>query len=89
MYLSKLLDNAIERVQRYISLSRRNSLFCSSHKGAERAVLIYSLVCSCRLHNINTFEYFKSLFNKLITVNPNTSDEYMRSLLPDKSGWKE
>jgi hypothetical protein len=85
----ELDNNAIERPQRYISLSRRNSLFCGSHKGAERAALIYSLACSCRLHNINSFEYFKSLLNKLIIVNPNTSDEYIRSLLPDKSGWKE
>jgi hypothetical protein len=82
-------NNTIERVNRYISLSRHNSLFCGSHQGAERAALIYSLACSCRLHNINSFEYFKSLLNKLIIVNPNTPDEYLRSLLPDKSGWKE
>jgi hypothetical protein len=85
----QLDNNFIERVQRYISIARRNSLFCGSHKGAERAALIYSLACSCRLHNINTFEYFKCLLNKLILVTPNTPDEYLRSLLPDKSGWKE
>jgi hypothetical protein len=72
-----------------ISLSRHNSLFCGSRQGAERPALIYSLSCSCRLHNINSFEYFKSLLNKLIIVTPHTSDEYLRSLLPDKSGWKE
>jgi transposase len=82
-------NNRIEQVQRYISLSRHNSLFCGSHKGAERAALIYSLACSCRLHNINTFEYFKCLLNKLILVTPNTSEEYLRSLLPDRTGWKE
>ncbi len=39
-------NNAIYRLQRYISLSRRNSLFCGSHAGAERTALIYSLACS-------------------------------------------
>ncbi len=55
----ELDNNAIERINRYISLSRRNSLFCGSHQGAKRAALIYSLACSCRLNGINTFEYFK------------------------------
>jgi transposase len=38
-------DNAIECLQRYISLSRKNA-------GAERTALIYSLACSCRLNRI-------------------------------------
>ena len=29
-------NNAIERLNRYISISRRNSLFCGSHEGAKR-----------------------------------------------------
>lgn len=52
----ELDNNAIERQNRYISLSRRNSLFAGSHKGAKRSALIYSLACSCRLNGINTFE---------------------------------
>ena len=77
-------NNAIERLMRYISLSRRNSLFCGSHQGAKRAALIYSLACSCRLNNINSFEYFKDLLTKLIDINPNTDHEIIRNLLPDK-----
>jgi hypothetical protein len=45
----KLDNNAIERCMRYISLSRKNSLFCGRHAGAKRTALIYSLACSCRL----------------------------------------
>ena len=83
----ELDNNAIERINRYISLSRRNSLFCGSHQGAKRAALIYSLACSCRLNGINTFEYFKDILNKFIMVNPNTNKKYIRELLPDK--WKK
>ena len=54
-------NNAVERVNRYISLSRRNSLFCGSHADAKRMALIYSLACSCRLNNINTFHYFNDV----------------------------
>lgn len=79
-------NNAIERINRYISISRRNSLFCGSHEGAERAALILSLACSCRLNGLNSFDYFKGLLTKLIDVNPNTSQAYLRNLLPDKWG---
>ena len=80
-------NNAIERCQRYISLSRRNSLFCGSHTGAERMALIYSLACSCRLNNINTFKYFTDVLNRLADISPNAPDEVFIKLLPHK--WKE
>ena len=77
-------NNAIERLQRYISLSRKNSLFCGSHAGAERTALIYSLACSCRLNRINSFEYFADVLNRLAYINPNAPDEVYRELLPDR-----
>ena len=76
-------NNAIERLQRYISLSRRNSLFCGSHAGAERTALIYSLACSCRLNGINTFEYFTDILNRLAYISPNAPDEVFQELLPN------
>lgn len=83
----ELDNNAIERINRYISLSRKNSLFCGSHQGAKRAALIYSLACSCRLNGINTFEYFKDILNRFIYVNPNTDKKILRDMLPDR--WKK
>lgn len=80
-------NNAIERCMRYISLSRKNSLFCGSHDGAERTALIYSLACSCRLNNINTFEYFTDILNRIPFLSPKTPDEVYRDLLPDR--WKK
>lgn len=80
-------NNAVERIQRYISLSRKNSLFAGSHAGAERTALIYSLACSCRLHGINTFEYFTDILNRLANISPNASDEVFEELLPHQ--WKK
>ena len=59
--INKLYQKEHEMPAGYISLSRRNSLFCGSHQGAKKAALIYSLACSCRMNNINTFEYFKEI----------------------------
>lgn len=83
----ELDNNEIERLNRYISLSRKNSLFCGSHQGAKRAALIYSLACSCRLNGINTFEYFKDILNRFIEIKPNTDKKVLRELLPDR--WKK
>ena len=80
-------NNLVERYNRYISLSRRNSLFFGSHKGAERGALFYSLACSCRMQGINTFEYITKVINKAAKLPPNTDIKVYRNLLPDK--WKE
>lgn len=80
-------NNLIERLNRYISLSRRNSLFFGSHAGAKRSAMFYSLACSCRLQGINFFEYISDVINKAAALPPNTSKEKYRNLLPDK--WKE
>jgi hypothetical protein len=77
-------NNAIERVNRYISLNRRNSLFFGSHKGAKRSALLFSLACSCRLHKINTFEYFNDILNHMAYLPTNASYDVLRQLLPDK-----
>ena len=70
-------NNAIERLMRYISLSRRNSLFCGSHQGAKRAWhwSTHWLV-SCAQQQLTSFDIFlKYLLTKLIDINPNTDHE--------------
>lgn len=83
-------NNAIERTMRTISMSRRSSLFAASHKGAKRSALFYSLACSCKLHDINTFEYFKDIMDRIACL-PETAmhPEILRELLPDKWAKKE
>jgi len=86
----KLDNNAIEQQLRYISLSRRNSLFSGSHQGAQRMAMFYSLACSCRLNKINTFEYFTDLLNRMPYLPPSpASPDVYRELLPDRWEKKE
>ena len=81
-------NNLVERLNRYISLSRRNSLFFGSHEGAERAAMFYSLACSCRLLGINFFEYISDVINRAAAIpqkKPADLQKY-RDLLPNR--WK-
>ena len=80
-------NNYIERIQRYISLSRRNSMFFGSHEGAGRAAILYSIAISCRLNGINLFEYICDVIEKTVEWQPNTPLEKYRNLLPDR--WKK
>ena len=80
-------NNLVERLNRYISLSRRNSLFFGSHAGARRSAMFYSLACSCRLQGVNFFEYISDVINKAAALPPRTPLSKYRDLLPDK--WKQ
>lgn len=80
-------NNLIERINRYISLSRKNSLFFGSHAGAERGCIFYSLACSCRLHGINFFEYLSDILNRTDILQRTASPEDYRNILPDR--WKK
>ena len=80
-------NNLIERINRYISLSRKNSLFFGSHAGAGRGAIFYSLACSCRLHRINFFEYLSDVLNRTTQIPNGSGPEAFRDLLPDR--WKK
>ena len=77
-------NNLIERINRYISLSRKNSLFFGSHAGAERGAIFYSLAWSCRLHRINFFEYLADVLNTVAAMPNGTPPDAFRELLPDR-----
>lgn len=83
-----LLDNNnLERINRCISLYRRNSMFFGSHKGAERASVYFSIAMSCRLNGINMFDYVTDMLNRCAAMPPTTPIEKYRDLLPDR--WRE
>lgn len=79
-------NNACERLNRAISLSRRNSLFFCSEDGAQQAALFYSLVSSCQLHDIPADEYLEWLLNSMANLKPKDLKEEnkLRNLLPDR-----
>ena len=82
----RLDNNEIERINRYISLTRRR-LTIGSHAGAEVAVLYHSLAITCHRCGINVFEYFCDIIDRCAAWAPNTPFEKYRNLLPDR--WKQ
>lgn len=79
-------NNQVERFNRYLSISRRNSLFFGSHKGAERGAILYTLALSCKMNGVNMFDYLTDIINITAEWQPNTPLEKYRDLLPDR--WK-
>ncbi len=77
-------NNRLERINRYISLSRHNSLFFGSHAGAKRGCIFYSLACTCRNLGVNFFDYLSDTLNKAAVLPPGSGIDAYRSLLPDK-----
>lgn len=81
---TELDNNKVERYNRYFSISRRNSLFFGSHAGAGRAAILYTIALSCKMHEVDFFEYLKSVLEKTAEWQPNSPLEKYRELLPDK-----
>jgi transposase len=58
-------NNLIENSIRPVALGRKNYLFAGSHAGAQRAAMIYSLLGSCKLQDINPYEYLQDVLERL------------------------
>ena len=81
---TELDNNLVERMNRYFSMSRRSSLFFGSHKGAERAAVLYTLALSAKMNHLNLFGYLADILDRTATWQPNTPLEKYRNLLPDR-----
>lgn len=76
-------NNAAERAIKPIVIGRKNYLFAGSHQGAENAAVIYSLIETCKLLGINTFDYLKDVLERLpTTLMKNISDLFPQNWKP-------
>jgi transposase len=76
-------NNLSERTLRMVVIGRKNYMFAGSEAGAWRAAIIYSLVASCKLNEIDPFRYFRDILSRVSTHPADKIDE----LLP--SEWKK
>ena len=53
------IDNLVENTIHPVAIGRKNYLFAGSHDAAQRAARVYSLFATCRLHQINPYEWLK------------------------------
>jgi hypothetical protein len=74
-------NNLAERVLRIVAIGQKNWLFVGSDAGAERATIIFSLIVSCKLREIDPFEYLRDVLDR-ISIHPASR---IAELIP--SGW--
>lgn len=58
-------NNLVENKIRPIAIGRKNYLFCGSHRAAQAAAMMYSLMGTCRLTGVNPHEWLTDVFNRI------------------------
>ena len=58
-------NNACERALRRVAIGRNNWMFAGSDAGAERAAIIYTVLGTCRLRDVDPFAWLKDVLEKL------------------------
>jgi hypothetical protein len=73
-------NNLIENSIRPVALGRKNYLFAGSHEAAQQAAVIYSLLGTCKINNVEPFAYL----TKILSVIPDYPVNQLHNLLPGK-----
>ena len=71
-------NNRIENSIRPVALGRKNYLFAGSHEGAQRAAIMYSFLGTCKINNIEPFEWLSNVLKRI----PDHSIQRLEELLP-------
>lgn len=71
-------NNPVENSIRPVAIGRKNYLFAGSHEGAKRSAMLYSLLGTCKMNNINPFNWLKEVLTKL----PSHPINKIKDLLP-------
>lgn len=57
--------NHLERALRPIPMGRKNWLFCWTELGAKQVGILQSLIATCRLHDINPYDYLVDVLQRV------------------------
>lgn len=76
-------NNQVENAIRPLAVGRKNYLFAGSHEAAQRAAMVYSLLATCKLHNINPFYWLRDVLEHMHLFTTNN----IEGLLPQN--WKK
>jgi len=70
-------NNLVENSIRPIAIGRKNYLFAGSHASAQRAAMIYSLLGTCKLKNVEPFSWLKNIFEVIPDYKANRLEELL------------
>ena len=61
-------NNLVENAIRPVALGRKNYLFAGSHQAAQRAAMIYSLLASCKNHQVDPRRWLAYVLENIMTT---------------------
>ena len=73
----ELSNNLVENAIRPVAIGRKNYMFKGSHDAAQRGAIIYSLVATAKLHDIDPYVYINDLLIKLPEESAKNIEQYM------------
>lgn len=73
-------NNLVENAIRPVAIGRKNYLFAGSHNGAKRAAMLYSLLGTCKMNNVNPFQWLRLTLDNI----PAHPVNRLHELLPNK-----
>ncbi|MHC1778342.1 MAG: IS66 family transposase [Lentimicrobium sp.] len=71
-------NNLIENSIRPVALGRKNYMFAGSHDAAQQAAILYSLLATCKINNVEPFEWL----SKTLSVISDHPANQLYKLLP-------
>lgn len=60
-------NNPVENSIRPVALGRKNYLFAGTHEAAKRSGMLYSLLGTCKMHQVDPYTWLKEVLNKIAT----------------------
>lgn len=75
-------NNLIENAIRPLALGRKNYLFAGNHNAAQNAAMMYSFFATCKINNVNPYQWLHDIFKRL----PEHKANKLHELLPQN--WK-
>ena len=76
-------NNPVEGTLPPLTLGLKKSVFAGSHQGAQRAAVLYSLIGTCILHNVDSQDWLTDVLTRL----PSQPSHRIHKLLPQN--WEE
>src|SRR4051794_27601493 len=68
-----LSNNAAERGVRGIALGRKSWLFCGSDRGGERAAIMYSLIVTAKMNDVDPQAWLADVLARIASIQSNGS----------------
>lgn len=69
----EISNNLMERKIKPFVIGRKNWLFYDSVKGAKAGAIIYSLIETCKEHNLEPYKWFSYIFKNIYKIKENNS----------------